>query len=78
MRSESTHANDIVTRPTGRVLTYEQHGDTEADANIQALADLIKRNREENNEQIPFIDLPNTAPPESGKSIFYVKNYLIF
>lgn len=69
-----SHVNDsVVSRPTGRALTYEQpaeSGDTEVDANIQALADFITKSKQGNDrQQHQYVDLPNTAPHESGMLI---------
>lgn len=67
MQPTVSHINDTVApRPTGRALTYEQPGETEADKNIQALADFIKQGKKGNNEPAHYADLPNTAPFESG------------
>lgn len=42
-------------------------GETEADNNIQALADFIEQGKQGNNEPTHYVDLPNTAPlVESG------------
>lgn len=55
------------------MLTYEQpaaSGDTEVDANIQALADFITKGKQGNDrQQHQYVDLPNTAPHESGMLI---------
>lgn len=73
MQQDVSHVNDsVVSRPTGRVLSYDQpntSGDTEVDANIKALADFINKGKEGNDrQQHHYIDLPNTAPLESGWS----------
>lgn len=62
-----SHVNEsIIARPAGRMLSYDPQGETEADQNIKALADLINKNKEGNNEPLNYVDLPNTAPPDSG------------
>lgn len=53
-------------RPSGRQLNYEPPDETEADENIKMLADFIKKGKRNNNEPDHYVDLPNTAPPESG------------
>lgn len=54
-------------RPSGRQLQFEQPDETEPDENIQMLADFIKKGKRTNEEPDHYMDLPNTAPPESGK-----------
>lgn len=53
-------------RPAPRQLEYESPAETEADENIQMLADFISKGKRENNECVQYADLPNTAPLESG------------
>lgn len=61
------NANDsIASRPSGRHLNFESQAETEADDNIRMLADFIKQGKQGNSETVPYVDLPNTAPPESG------------
>lgn len=61
-------------RPSGRQLNYEPPDETEADENIKMLADFIKKGKQDNNEPNHYVDLPNTAPPESGK---FVQNKIL-
>lgn len=71
MQKNVTNANDsIVSRPSGRQLNFESQAETEADANIQMLADFINKGKQVNTETVPYADLPNTAPPESGLSVY--------
>lgn len=53
-------------RPAPRQLEYELPAETEADENIQMLADFINKGKRDNNEFVQYVDLPNTAPLESG------------
>lgn len=58
--------DSIAPRASGRQLHYDSPEEPEADENIQMLADLIKKNKENNTEHVQYVELPNTAPPESG------------
>lgn len=60
-------ANDsIASRPSGKHLNFESQAETEADDNIRMLADFIKQGKQGNSETVSYVDLPNTAPPDSG------------
>lgn len=62
-------------RATSRVLTYDQSGETETEDPARALAAFIKQSKETKNEPIQYVDLPNTAPPDSGayNEIFFTR-----
>lgn len=64
-----TRVNDTAAtgRSTGRKLQYDTPVEAEADANIQALADFIKKNKQQNNEPDHYTDIPNSMPADSGK-----------
>ncbi|XP_055297166.1 DNA topoisomerase 2-binding protein 1-A [Sitodiplosis mosellana] len=70
IQPDVSHVNDsVVSRPTGRVLNYDQpgtSGETEADEHIQALADFISKGKQGNDQQQQqYADVPNTATFES-------------
>lgn len=56
--------NDSI-RPTGRHLEFDPPDESEADRNIQKLADFIKNRNQD--DDASYDALPNTVPPESGK-----------
>lgn len=67
MQQNVTIANDsIATRPSGRHLNFDTPAESEADDNVRMLADFINKGKQGNSETVPYVDLPNTAPPESG------------
>lgn len=67
MQQNVTDVSDSITsRPSGRQLNFESAAESEADDNIRMLADFINKGKQENSETVPYVDLPNTAPPDSG------------
>lgn len=68
-----TQLNDSI-RPTGRQLNYEPEGgpnapdESEADRNIQKLADFIKNRKDVDDDYGNHVALPNTVPTDTGIS----------
>lgn len=64
------HTNEsVATRSTaisGRQLQFDSPAESDAEENIQMLADFINRGKQDNNDHAHYADLPNTAPAESG------------
>lgn len=38
------------------------------------LADFINKGKQGNSETVSYVDLPNTAPPESGLCVYFIMN----
>lgn len=69
MRPDVTSTNETVTsRP--RTLHFDSPAEDEADENIQMLADFINKGKRSSSDHAQYVDLPNTAPPDSG--LFFV------
>lgn len=82
MQQNAANANDsVASRPSGRQLHYDTTAETEADGAeaIQILEDMINKGKQANNsETIPYVDLPNTAPPDSGLYTIHSINDIAF
>lgn len=75
MQNETAHTSETVvatrsTAHTGRQLHFDSPAETEADQNIKMLADFINKGKRNSNDHAQYVDLPNTAPPESGLFTF--------